>query len=335
MLTVLRFCKSTLLLVPSCKFSALFKSEGSGVSCVQVRELIYREILEYHPQMLADYLAGGHRQPNFVYPSAGASRGQGRGCVGMWLTARVQVLVGVWSSQACREGEGFVQVRIDILAGELCCATKADRVGPIAASCSIFLDTAPLTSPAFHLLLAPQWTTSNASLRTWRVAARGRRRTWGRPRRCRASACASSSPRRPSTCSARSTCRVRVLVCVCAWQVAQGCTRMEAGSTAGHRAHALLHLGGRIGCHRANQGKARAVTHLPVCGCCVLCAGVAGAAAYPMYGAPVDMDTGPAAIEQVGPLQHPPSARPRLPRLHLLCSLLPAAFWLAVYATLP
>lgn len=39
----------------------------------QVRELIYREILEYHPQMLADYLAGGHRQPNFVYPSAGAA----------------------------------------------------------------------------------------------------------------------------------------------------------------------------------------------------------------------------------------------------------------------
>jgi hypothetical protein len=29
---------------------------------LQVRELIYREILEYHPQMLADYLAGGHRQ---------------------------------------------------------------------------------------------------------------------------------------------------------------------------------------------------------------------------------------------------------------------------------
>ena len=36
-----------------------------------MRDLIYREILEYHPQMLADYLAGGHRQPNFVYPSAG------------------------------------------------------------------------------------------------------------------------------------------------------------------------------------------------------------------------------------------------------------------------
>lgn len=35
-----------------------------------VRELIYREILEYHPQMLADYVAGRQRQPNFVYPSA-------------------------------------------------------------------------------------------------------------------------------------------------------------------------------------------------------------------------------------------------------------------------
>ncbi|EFN52683.1 hypothetical protein CHLNCDRAFT_138663 [Chlorella variabilis] len=40
------------------------------VRLVLVRDLIYREILEYHPQMLADYLAGGHRQPNFVYPSA-------------------------------------------------------------------------------------------------------------------------------------------------------------------------------------------------------------------------------------------------------------------------
>ena len=35
-----------------------------------MRDLIYREVLEYHPQMLADFLAGGHRQPNFVYPSA-------------------------------------------------------------------------------------------------------------------------------------------------------------------------------------------------------------------------------------------------------------------------
>ncbi len=46
---------------------------------LQVRDLIYREILEYHPQMLADYLAGGHRQPNFVYPSAGALAVQGFG----------------------------------------------------------------------------------------------------------------------------------------------------------------------------------------------------------------------------------------------------------------
>lgn len=37
---------------------------------VQVRELIYREILEYHPQMLVEYLQGGRLQPNFMYPSA-------------------------------------------------------------------------------------------------------------------------------------------------------------------------------------------------------------------------------------------------------------------------
>ncbi len=37
---------------------------------VQVRELIYREILEYHPQMLADWLDGNDRAANFVYPSA-------------------------------------------------------------------------------------------------------------------------------------------------------------------------------------------------------------------------------------------------------------------------
>ena len=36
----------------------------------QVRDLIYREILEYHPHMLADWLAGGRQQPSFVYPSA-------------------------------------------------------------------------------------------------------------------------------------------------------------------------------------------------------------------------------------------------------------------------
>lgn len=47
-----------------------FEFELRKLVVEEVRELIYREILEYHPQMLADYLAGGHRQPNFVYPSA-------------------------------------------------------------------------------------------------------------------------------------------------------------------------------------------------------------------------------------------------------------------------
>ena len=37
---------------------------------LQVRELIYRELLEYHPHMLADYLSGNSRQPSFMYPSA-------------------------------------------------------------------------------------------------------------------------------------------------------------------------------------------------------------------------------------------------------------------------
>jgi len=36
-----------------------------------VRDLIYREILEYHPQMLADHLSNGmSRGANFMYPSA-------------------------------------------------------------------------------------------------------------------------------------------------------------------------------------------------------------------------------------------------------------------------
>lgn len=47
-----------------------FEFERRKLVVEEVRELIYREILEYHPQMLADHLAGGHRQPNFVYPSA-------------------------------------------------------------------------------------------------------------------------------------------------------------------------------------------------------------------------------------------------------------------------
>lgn len=46
-----------------------FDFDRRKLSLEDVRELIYREILEYHPQMLADYLAGASR-PNFHYPSA-------------------------------------------------------------------------------------------------------------------------------------------------------------------------------------------------------------------------------------------------------------------------
>lgn len=49
-----------------------FEFERRKLTVEEVRDLIYREILEYHPQMLADYMAGGQRQPNFMYPSAGA-----------------------------------------------------------------------------------------------------------------------------------------------------------------------------------------------------------------------------------------------------------------------
>ena len=45
-----------------------FEFEKRKLNVDEVRELIYREILEYHPQMLAEYLAGT-RQPGFVYPS--------------------------------------------------------------------------------------------------------------------------------------------------------------------------------------------------------------------------------------------------------------------------
>ncbi|KAL6774162.1 hypothetical protein ACKKBG_A23985 [Auxenochlorella protothecoides x Auxenochlorella symbiontica] len=47
-----------------------FEFERRKLNVDEVRDLIYRETLEYHPQMLADYMAGGRRQPNFVYPSA-------------------------------------------------------------------------------------------------------------------------------------------------------------------------------------------------------------------------------------------------------------------------
>ena len=54
--------------MPISKFT--FEFERRKLTTEEVRELIYREILEYHPQMLAEYLAGGTvPQGNFVYPS--------------------------------------------------------------------------------------------------------------------------------------------------------------------------------------------------------------------------------------------------------------------------
>ncbi|KAF7822275.1 mitogen-activated protein kinase 9-like [Senna tora] len=45
-----------------------FEFERRKLSKDDVRELIYREILEYHPQMLQEFLRGGD-QTNFMYPS--------------------------------------------------------------------------------------------------------------------------------------------------------------------------------------------------------------------------------------------------------------------------
>ncbi|XP_076933469.1 mitogen-activated protein kinase 9-like [Bidens hawaiensis] len=45
-----------------------FEFERRKVGKDDVRELIYREILEYHPQMLQEYLRGGE-QTSFLYPS--------------------------------------------------------------------------------------------------------------------------------------------------------------------------------------------------------------------------------------------------------------------------
>uniref|UniRef100_A0A8R7TX13 mitogen-activated protein kinase n=2 Tax=Triticum urartu TaxID=4572 RepID=A0A8R7TX13_TRIUA len=45
-----------------------FEFERRKLAREDLRELIYREILEYHPQMLHDYLRGGD-QANFLYPS--------------------------------------------------------------------------------------------------------------------------------------------------------------------------------------------------------------------------------------------------------------------------
>ncbi|KAI3695302.1 hypothetical protein L1987_78297 [Smallanthus sonchifolius] len=56
---------------PSCKpFSKLeFEFERRRVTKDDIRELIFREILEYHPQLLKDYMAGNDHS-NFLYPSA-------------------------------------------------------------------------------------------------------------------------------------------------------------------------------------------------------------------------------------------------------------------------
>lgn len=56
---------------PSCQsFSKLeFEFERRRVTKEDIRELIFREILEYHPQLLKDYMSGNDRT-NFLYPSA-------------------------------------------------------------------------------------------------------------------------------------------------------------------------------------------------------------------------------------------------------------------------
>uniref|UniRef100_A0ACD5UFZ4 Uncharacterized protein n=1 Tax=Avena sativa TaxID=4498 RepID=A0ACD5UFZ4_AVESA len=48
-----------------------FEFEGRRVTKDDVRELIYREILEYHPQMLQEYMEGGE-QISFLYPRCDA-----------------------------------------------------------------------------------------------------------------------------------------------------------------------------------------------------------------------------------------------------------------------
>ncbi|GFP78747.1 mitogen-activated protein kinase 20 [Phtheirospermum japonicum] len=56
---------------PSCQpISKMeFEFERRKVTKEDIRELIFREILEYHPQLLKDYINGVERS-NFVYPSA-------------------------------------------------------------------------------------------------------------------------------------------------------------------------------------------------------------------------------------------------------------------------
>ncbi|ESQ30069.1 hypothetical protein EUTSA_v10011329mg [Eutrema salsugineum] len=56
---------------PSCQpISKMeFEFERRRLTKEDIRELIYREILEYHPQLLKDYMSGSEGS-NFVYPSA-------------------------------------------------------------------------------------------------------------------------------------------------------------------------------------------------------------------------------------------------------------------------
>jgi mitogen-activated protein kinase 1/3 len=50
-----------------------FEFERRRINKEDVRELIYREILEYHPQMLKEYLSGTD-QANFMYPRYGITQ---------------------------------------------------------------------------------------------------------------------------------------------------------------------------------------------------------------------------------------------------------------------
>ena len=54
---------------PSCQpiTKMEFEFERRRVTKEDVRELIFREILEYHPQLLKDYVNGTERT-NFLYP---------------------------------------------------------------------------------------------------------------------------------------------------------------------------------------------------------------------------------------------------------------------------
>jgi len=54
---------------PSCQpiTKMEFEFERRRVTKEDIRELIFREILEYHPQLLKDYINGSERT-NFLYP---------------------------------------------------------------------------------------------------------------------------------------------------------------------------------------------------------------------------------------------------------------------------